>query len=123
MKSFLRQICGYGTSFQGSNLKLESYGNPFSIFSVNDEAFLINSEKGLTLGNQLISELDKDELFKFSFGVCNDQPFFMLKGTYGEDFSISLNGDELEYQKKRLYFPAKELSSQERESINKKVFE
>lgn len=123
MKSFLRQICGYGTSFQGSNLKLESYGNPFSIFSVNDEAFLINSEKGLTLGNQLISELDKDELFKFSFGVCNDQPFFMLKGTYGEDFSISLNGDELEYQKKRLFFPAKELSSQERESINKKVFQ
>lgn len=123
MKSFLRQICGYGTSFQGSNLKLDSYNAPFSIFSVNDEAFLINSEKGLTIGNQPISELDKDELFKFSFGVCNDQPFFMLKGKYGEGFSISLNGDELEYQKKRLFFPAKELTSEERKAINKKIFQ
>ena len=55
-------------------------------------------------GHTKFSEVQKNELFKFSFGVCNDQPFFMLKGKYGEDFSISLNGEDLEYSKKRLFF-------------------
>ena len=48
------------------------------------------SSTGLTINNSPLSEGQKDELFKFSFGVCNDQPFFMLKGKYGEDFSIAL---------------------------------
>ena len=34
LKTFLRQICGYGTRFQGSNLKLSNYNNPYSIFDV-----------------------------------------------------------------------------------------
>lgn len=123
MKLFLRQICGYGTSFKGSNLNLENYNSPFSIFSVNDESLLKNTESGLSNNGKLLSEGEKDELFKFSFGVCNDQPFFMLKGDYGEDFSISLNGEELEYQKKKLFFPAKELSNAEKKALEKKIFQ
>ncbi len=123
VKLFLRQICGYATSFNGSNLKLENYKNPYSILSVKDEIILVNTSKGLSLNGQLLSEGKKDELFKFSFGVCNDQPFFMLKGKYGEDFSMSLNGEELEYEKKRLYFPAKELTENEKITIDKKVFQ
>jgi cytochrome c oxidase subunit 3 len=123
MKLFLRQICGFGTKFTGSNLLLNDYDSPFSIYSVNNNKILENSENGLSINGALLSEGEKDELFKFSFGVCNDQPFFMLKGDYGKDFSISLNGDELEYQKKRLFFPAKELTNKEKLSINKKVFQ
>ena len=47
----------------------------------------------------------------------------MLKGKYGEDFSISLNGEDLEYSKKRLYFPEKPLTTEEREAINTKVYQ
>ncbi len=123
VKLFLRQICGYATAFNGSNLKLENYNNPYSILSVKDESILVNSPKGLSQNGKLLSEGKKDELFKFSFGVCNDQPYFMLKGKYGEDFSMSLNGEELEYEKKRLFFPAKELTEDEKNTINKKVFQ
>ncbi len=123
VKLFLRQICGYTTSFNGSNLKLDSYNNPYSILSVKDENILVNTPKGLSVNGQLLSEGKKDELFKFSFGVCNDQPFFMLKGKYGEDFSMSLNGEELEYEKKKLFFPAKELTENEKNIIDKKVFQ
>ena len=123
VKLFLRQICGYTTSFNGSNLKLDNYNNPYSILSVKDENILVNTPKGLSVNGQLLSEGKKDELFKFSFGVCNDQPFFMLKGKYGEDFSMSLNGEELEYEKKKLFFPAKELTENEKNIIDKKVFQ
>ena len=123
LKSFLRQICGYGTSFEGSNLILNDYNNPFQIFDVNNELMLENTDSGLTLNGINLTEGQKDELFKFSFGVCNDQPFFMLKGKYGEDFSIALNGEDLIYEKKKLFFPAKELTNAEKSSINQKVFQ
>ena len=123
LKTFLRQICGYGTSFQGSNLQLSNYDNPYSIYNVKKNSKLVMSSSGLTITNSSLSEGQKDELFKFSFGVCNDQPFFMLKGKYGEDFSIALNGEDLIYNKKKLYFPAKELSVEERNAISQKVYQ
>ena len=123
LKTFLRQICGYGSRFQGSNLKLSNYDNPYSIFDVKKNIKLELSNTGLTINNSPLSEDQKDELFKFSFGVCNDQPFFMLKGKYGKDFSITLNGEDLIYNKKKLYFPAKELSDKERKAISQKVYQ
>jgi len=123
VKIFLRQICGFSKSFKGSNFKLKDYNSPYSILSVTENKILENSSDGLSLNGKLLTEGSKDELFKFSFGVCNDQPFFMLKGKYGQDFSMSLNGEELEYEKKRLFFPAKELTQNEKNAINKKVFQ
>ena len=123
LKLFLRQICGYGTSFEGSNLILNDYSNPFQIFDVKNDVMLENTDSGLSLNGTNLTEGQKDELFKFSFGVCNDQPFFMLKGKYGEDFSIALNGEDLIYEKKKLFFPAKELSNAEKSAINQKVFQ
>ena len=123
LKTILRQICGYGSRFQGSNLKLSNYDNPYSIFDVKKNIKLELSNTGLTINNSPLSEDQKDELFKFSFGVCNDQPFFMLKGKYGKDFSITLNGEDLIYNKKKLYFPAKELSDKERKAISQKVYQ
>lgn len=123
LKLFLRQICGYGTSFEGSNLILNDYSNPFQIFDVKNDVMLENTDSGLSLNGTNLTEGQKDELFKFSFGVCNDQPFFMLKGKYGEDFSIALNGEDLIYEKKKLFFPAKELTNAEKNAINQKVFQ
>jgi|TARA_B100001094_G_scaffold196643_1_gene190651 cytochrome c oxidase subunit 3 len=123
LKLFLRQICGYGTSFEGSNLILNDYSNPFQIFDVKNDVMLENTDSGLSLNGTNLTEGQKDELFKFSFGVCNDQPFFMLKGKYGEDFSIALNGEDLIYEKKKLFFPAKELTNAEKNGINQKVFQ
>lgn len=123
LKSFLRQICGYGSSFEGSNLKLLNYGDPYTLYDVNNKKKLEINAIGLSLNGEKITEGHKDELFKFSYGVCNDQPFFMLKGKYGKDFSIALNGEDLIYDKKKLFFPAKELSDNERQAIIQKVYQ
>ena len=49
VKLFLRQICGYSTSFNGSNFQLKNYNSPYSILSVIDNEILINSSNGLSL--------------------------------------------------------------------------
>ena len=123
IKSFLGQICGNSTSYREAKFNLENYDNPFSILDVSTKQKLQSKDGTLFLDNVPLSEERKNELFKFSFGVYNDQPFFMLKGEYGKDFSISLNGEDLIYSKKKLYFPEKELNSDERNAINKKVYQ
>ena len=123
IKNFLGQICGNSTSYIEAKFNLENYDNPFSIQDVSTKQILQSKDGTLFLDNVPLSEERKNELFKFSFGVYNDQPFFMLKGEYGKDFSISLNGEDLIYSKKKLYFPEKELNSDERNAINKKVYQ
>ena len=123
IKSFLGQICGNSTSYREAKFNLENYDNPFSIQDVSTKQKLQSKDGTLFFDNVPLSEERKNELFKFSFGVYNDQPFFMLKGEYGNDFSISLNGEDLIYSKKKLYFPEKELNSDERNAINKKVYQ
>ena len=123
IKSFLGQICGNSTSYREAKFNLENYDNPFSIQDVSTKQKLQSKDGTLFLDNVPLSEERKNELFKFSFGVYNDQPFFMLKGEYGKDFSISLNGEDLIYSKKKLYFPEKELNSDEKNAINKKVYQ
>ena len=103
MKSFLFQICENNRSYSGANFNLNNYSNPFAIFSVQNSQLLSNEERVLMVNGKEMSEEKKDELFKFSYGVFHDQPFFMLKGKYGEDFSVSLNGEELIYRKKKLF--------------------
>ena len=123
IKSFLGQICGNSTSYREAKFNLENYDNPFSIQDVSTKQKLQSKDGTLFLDNVPLSEERKNELFKFSFGVYNDQPFFMLRGEYGKDFSISLNGEDLIYSKKKLYFPEKELNSDEINAINKKVYD
>ena len=123
IKLFLRQICGVSTSFTDAKFNFNDYDRPYSIYDVLSAQKVRYENEELYLDTIKFSEVQKNELFKFSFGVCNDQPFFMLKGKYGEDFSISLNGEDLEYSKKRLFFPEKPLTTEEREAINTKVYQ
>tara|TARA_Y100000589_G_C27172213_1_gene637194 strand:- start:1235 stop:2476 length:1242 start_codon:yes stop_codon:yes gene_type:complete len=123
IKLFLCQICGVSTSFTDAKFNFNDYDRPYSIYDVLSAQKVRYENEELYLDTIKFSEVQKNELFKFSFGVCNDQPFFMLKGKYGEDFSISLNGEDLEYSKKRLFFPEKPLTTEEREAINTKVYQ
>jgi cytochrome c oxidase subunit III len=124
VKSFVKEIASKSDFYNGSELIISNYSNPFSFFSVREKEFLKVDEKGLLLfKGKPLSENMKDELFKFTYGLYNDHPFFMLKGDYGKDFSVSLNGEELIYDKKKLFFPERTLTQSERNIINQKVFQ
>ena len=47
----------------------------------------------------------------------------MLDGEYGKDFSVSLNGEDLDYSQKQLFFPSRELSEAEIQAIDELVFQ
>ena len=61
LKSFLRQICGYGSRFEGSKLKLLNYGDPYTLYDVNNKKQLEINSIGLSLNGEKISEGHKDE--------------------------------------------------------------
>ena len=58
---------------------------------------LENNQSGLTI-DEKISEGQKDELFKSPTEFARSTIFY-VKGKYGEDFSIALNGEDLIYDK------------------------
>ncbi len=122
VKLFVKEIASKSDFYNGSNLAISNYSNPFTFFNVREKEFLKVDENGLLhLKGSPLSENMKDELFKFAYGLYNDHPFFMLKGKYGQDFSVSLNGEELIYEKKKLFFPERKLTFKERNIINQKV--
>ena len=124
VKAFVKDIASKSDFYNGSDLTISNYSEPFAFYSVRDKEFLKVDENGeLFFNGKPLSENMKDELFKFAYGLYNDHPFFMLKGEYGKDFSVSLNGEELIYEKKKLYFPERVLTIEEKKIINQKVFQ
>ena len=124
VKLFVKEIANKSNYNNGSKLKIKNYSNPFTIYNVSKEEFLkVDENDFLYINGEPLTESAKEELFKFAFGLFNDQPFFMLKGKYGEDFSITLNGEELTFEKKKLYFPQKKLNPEEKLAIDYVYFD
>lgn len=126
LKSFLLPICKDDKGYKGEEYTLKNYGNPYSILLVsNGELNKPIEAKGskLYLEQREMVEAELRALFYFAFGVVNDMPFFMMKGEYGKDFTISLNGEDLEFENRRLFFPPFELSQDEISAIEATFYE
>ncbi len=123
LKEFTHQICGDELGLRLKPYNIKDYGTPYTIKNIAKEKE-VEFKNGLAfVGGDTLSVSQRDELFKFSFGVYNAMPFFMLKGTYGKDFSINLNGERLDFENKRLYFPERKITEQEIDAIKKTVFQ
>jgi len=117
LKNFTHQFCGEDRSMNPKPYNVINYHSPYSIVSVTDSIVLefndgIPSKNGVKL-----SPSERDDLFKFAFGVYNNFPFFMIDGQYGKDFSVYLNGKELVYHLKKFYLPERQLTEDERKKI------
>ncbi len=121
LKDFAYQFCGDAHSSHQYANEITNYGTPYSIVSTKDSIQLDFKENHPYKSNKKLTFVERDELFKFAFGVYHDKPFFMLNGEYGKDFSVSLNGEDLDYDKKKLYFPKKLLTDKEKEAIDKLI--
>ena len=65
LKLFLRQICGYGTTFEGSNLSLSHYNDPFTIYDVKNKMMLENNQSGLTIDGKKFLRVKKMNYLSF----------------------------------------------------------
>ena len=100
---FAYQICGKDYGYRPKEITFAQYNNPFALNRSSDNKQIQFIEGKPSVDGIVLSEKDRDELFKFAFGVYHNRPYFMLEGEYGIDFSISMNGEELEYDKKKFY--------------------
>lgn len=114
IKSFVYPICQEDRKFINRPYELTNYGAPYSL-GWKGKTALTADELGLKEGKLThhgaeLSLSDRSTLFAFSFGINHDTPFFGVKGIYGKDFTISLNGQVLDFIDRRFYFPSPELT-------------
>lgn len=127
LKEFVYPICQNDRKYIPKSFQLKNYGSPYTIAKVNISEI---APKPLELkdGKFLYSglELQADELttlFNFAFGIKNETPYFGMRGVYGEDFTISLNGEVLSLIDRKLYFPTSTISDEGKLEIEAKHFE
>lgn len=123
LRNFTYQICKDDLGLRPTPYKIDNYNEPYSIKNIELGKEVQFKDGFAFLAGDTLSISQKDELFKFSFGVYNEMPFFLLKGKYGEDFSINLNGEKLDFENKKLYFPKRTLTEGEIQAIKKSVFQ
>lgn len=127
IRNFAFQICGNNRREVLDNYLVEDYNKPYQILqlakdSIPEGIVEFKDNKAYVNGKLFLAGEQKD-LFRFTFGIYREIPFFAIKGKYGEDFAIRLNNETLEFEDKKLYFPEADLTADEVSSINKKVFE
>ena len=123
LKEFTHQICGDELGLRLKPYNIKNYGTPYTIKNIEQQKEVEFKNGVVYVCGDSLSISQRDELFKFSFGVYKEMPFFMLKGKYGEDFAINLNGERLDFENKRLYFPERKITEQEILAIKKTVFQ
>jgi len=128
IQNFLEPIRGADRKYIQKKYDLQNYGNVYGIAYRADEedmnyAPLDLNDGVFTIGGSQLTNDAKSQLFYFSFGVCNGTPFFGIKGVYGEDFTLSLNGSELEFADRKLFFPSHTLDDAAIKEIEASFFQ
>lgn len=126
LRDFIYPICQEERKFRERKYAIENYTHPYGILQVTKSGSfkpLAFKEGIFFLENEPLSTIDLDALFKFAFGVYHETPFFGMKGKYGHDFTISLNGKELEFEDKGLFFPAVEIPEENQKKINTSFYQ
>jgi heme/copper-type cytochrome/quinol oxidase subunit 3 len=122
MQNFVAPIVGDDAKFIAKSYKLDDYESSFAISirkntEIEDYRSLALKDGVLYLGTEPLSLEQASKLFYFAFGVKNETPFFGIKGRYGKDFTVSMNGRKLDFVGRKLYQGSQTLSEEERNDI------
>lgn len=127
LQNFIYPICGDDRRYIPHQYEIENYGSQYSLGVVSIDKLqpeLLELSDGEFLHNGVALETnDKSTLFNFAFGIKNETPFFGMKGVYGKDFTISLNGEVLDLIDRKLYFPSSQMENEAIAKIEAKHFE
>ncbi len=127
LREFVYPICLDDRKFVNHTYSFDNYSSPYSIGMLSKTSLKpipLELDNGKLVKNGMELPLtDRSTLFAFAFGVKNETPFFGMKGEYGEDFTVSLNGEVLDFIDRKLYFPSSEISEEQIKSIETKHFE
>lgn len=127
LQNFVYPICGDDRRFIPHKYDFKNYGTDYAIGIVSIDKLqpeILELTDGEFLHNGIaLATNDRSTLFNFAFGIKNETPYFGMKGVYGEDFTISLNGKALDLIDRKLYFPSSQLDKEGIAKIEAKHFE
>ena len=90
------------------NQKINDYGT--FMLKYKGEPILLQNDELLLKGNPLTAN-QKNRLYRFAESIVNGRGDFIIKGKYGEDFSLNYKGKPVEYKNRKFYQNGQELSS------------
>jgi cytochrome c oxidase subunit 3 len=122
MQEFVMPIAGEDAKFVAKSYKMEGYESKYAISirkntEIEDYRSLSLQDGVFYLGSEPLSLEQSSKLFFFAFGIKNETPFFGIKGRYGKDFTVSMNGRKLDFVGKKLFQGSQTLSDEERTEI------
>jgi heme/copper-type cytochrome/quinol oxidase subunit 3 len=127
LKEFLFPICKTDRKFIKHEYEMKNYNSPYTIGVVSATSLtpepLVLENGNFSLNGVALALNDLSTLFNFAFGVNNETPYFGMKGVYGEDFTISLNGEVLDLVDRKLFFPSYNMNEEAIAKIEAKHFE
>jgi cytochrome c oxidase subunit 3 len=115
MKDFAQKLVE-GSKSEGRVYKLTGYGAPFSLRYDGDLITYANNT--LQLNGVLLSEIYHDRLWHFAKNIVEDRGDFIIKGKYGEDFTLYYGGKPLEYENRKFYLDGLPLSAKRLNDLN-----
>lgn len=127
LKLFINPVCLDERKFVVRKYEMPNYGSPYTIgikgkydvapdqLELKDGVFYHNGVE-MTIN-------DQSTLFAFTFGIKNDTPFFGVKGKYGEDFTVSMNGQVLDFIDRKFYFPSPEMTETQIKEVESKHYQ
>lgn len=127
IKKFVYPICLDERGFKKHPYEFSNYGSPYTIGLLSKTSLQpipLDFKDGKLYQNGIeIPLTDQSTLFAFAFGIRNETAYFGMKGTYGQDFSISMNGEVLDYKDRKFYHHSFMLEQDAVQAIETKHFE
>lgn len=95
--------------------KLNQYGTDLMLYYQSQPITYFNHQ--LFVQQQPLNPVQIRQVYEFGENLVNDRGDFIMKGTYGADFSIYYNGQPLEYTNRTFYLNGKRLSAKQENDI------
>ena len=105
-----------GSTSENKQYQLSDYGTKFSIRFSNNLLTYTNND--LKSNGVALSDIQHDRLFHFAENIVNDKGDFIIKGKYGEAFTIYYDSEALEYKNRQFYWKDEPLSKKKVNDLN-----
>lgn len=115
MKTFAQSLID-GSQSENKEYQLTDYGTKFAIRFSNN--LLTYENKSLKSNGSLLSDVQHDRLYHFADNIANDKGDFIMKGKYGEDYTIYYDSEALEYKNRQFYWKGEPLSKKKVNDLN-----
>ncbi|MBT6030848.1 MAG: hypothetical protein HOH13_11120 [Crocinitomicaceae bacterium] len=113
LRQFAHDICENQYRLTNQVISLEENWDPFTIVSSANNAVQFGDTSISWQNDSILNYSAKQDLFNFALAVHLKMEYFKLTGTYGTDFTLLLNQEELEFDNRRFYYKELILTEEE----------